>query len=169
MRRERRFPSVPFKLFLVMAIGAILTLGCASAPTRHDGGEGQLKPLTIASIETPEGEQGIQVVIRASGPFSYSLSNHDRPPRILVEIPNGQFARLAPHIPVNKGVVQAIDLQERGNQARVEIVLDRLVNYGVQKEENSLVLNFKDPMAAARQQEAGNLPRPLVSAVQPSD
>jgi polysaccharide biosynthesis/export protein len=104
--------------------------------------------VTIAAIHTPAGEQGPQVVIQLSSAFAYHLSNHDKPPRVLVEIPHGQFATLPSHIPVHQGVVQAIDLQERENQARVEVVLDRMVEYAVQRQDHQLVLRFKDPTAA---------------------
>jgi polysaccharide export outer membrane protein len=150
MWRDRRIHRLSIMLLVAMAIGMPMIIGCAAVPTSLGGGEGQLRPLTIAAIETPEGEQGTQVVIRASRPFSYNLSNHDKPPRVLVEIPNGQFAKLASHIAVNQGVVQAIDLQERGSQAQVEVVLGRLVDYEVQRQDNQLVLRFKDPSTPAR-------------------
>lgn len=149
MWRGRRFCRFPIKLLATMAIGVPLIIGCTAGSMSLGGGEAQLRPLTIVAIETPVGDQGAQVVIRASSPFSYNLSNHDKPPRVLVEIPNSQFAKLASHIPVSQGVVQAIDLQERGSQARVEIVLGQLVDYEVQKQDNQLVLSFKDPAASA--------------------
>lgn len=149
MWRSPRLREFPIKLLATMAIGVPMIIGCAAGSTSLGGGEAQLRPLTIVAIETPAGDQGSQVVIRASSPFSYHLSNHDKPPRVLVEIPNGQFAKLASHIPVSQGVVQAIDLQERGSQARVEIVLGQLVDYEVQKQDNRLVLSFKDPAASA--------------------
>jgi|GEM_PF-354702 len=148
MRCDRRLRKLPSIQLVAMAVGMSMIIGCAAVPTRPEPGEGQLRPLTIAAIETSEGEQGTRVVIRASGPFSYHLSNHDQPPRVLVEIPYGQFAKLASHIPVNQGMVQAIDLQERGSQARVEIVLSQLVDYEIQKQENQLVLSFKDLTAS---------------------
>src|SRR5438874_8860993 len=147
-----------------MAMGVLLSMGCAVEPPLLAGGEGLRKPLTIASIETVEGEQGIQVTIQASRPFSYSLANHDTPPRLRVEIPEGHFAQRTSHIPVNKGVVRAIDLQERGGEAHVEVVLERLVNYDVQKEGDHLVLNFKAPIATEGSQQEPEQSRPLVVA-----
>ena len=97
---------------------------------------GSASPADDAAINTPAGEQNTQVVIQFSRAFSNHLSNHEKPPRALVEIPHGQFAKLPSHIPVNQGVVQAIDLQERGNQARVEVVLDQLGDYAVQKQDH---------------------------------
>jgi len=149
MRRDHWLPRFPIRRLAAIAVVALMVMGCASVLTDSGDREAQLKPLTIAAINTPEGEQGTQVVIQVSRAFSYNLSNHDKPPRVLVEIPNGQFAKLPSHIPVNQGVVQAIDLQERGNQARVEVVLGRLVDYAVQKQDTQLVLSFKDPAAVA--------------------
>jgi polysaccharide export outer membrane protein len=159
-----------------MVMGVLLSLGCVAQRPPLDGGEGQLKPLTIGSIDAAEGEQGIRITIQASRPFSYSVANHDKPPRVLVEIPEGHFVRRTSHIlrtgqqvrlPVNKGVVRAIDLQERGGKAQVEVVLERLVNYDVQKEENHLVLHFQAPTAAGGPQEAREPSRPRVAALPP--
>jgi polysaccharide export outer membrane protein len=157
-----------------LALVVSLLTGCATVLTDAEDRSAQLPSVTIAVINTPAGEQGPQVVIQLDRAFSYQLSNHDKPPRVLVEIPHGQFAKLPSHIPVHQGVVQALDLQERGNQAQVEVVLDRLVDYAVQKQDNRLVLSFKDPTAATAQPPAeryvrvppGSEASPAVSAPQ---
>ena len=110
----------------------------------------------VASVETTQGEQGTKVVIQSSRPFSYSLSNHDKPPRVLVEIPGAQFPLSQQHLPlmrVNKGVVRTIALEERTDQARVEIALEQLVDYEIQREADRLVLSFKNPMDASQNPE----------------
>ena len=167
MRCDQRCARFIVKLCLIMAMGVLLSMGCTAEPPLLEGGEALLKPLTIASIETAAGEQGTHITIQASRPFSYSLANHDKPPRVLVEIPGGHFAQRTSHIPVNKGVVRAIDLQEWGGEAHVEVVLERLVNYDVQKEGDHLVLNFKAPIAARGSREEPDQSRPLVAAPPP--
>jgi polysaccharide biosynthesis/export protein/AMIN domain-containing protein len=137
--------------FALLAVIASVLLGCAALLTDAGERSTQPPPLTIAAVATSVGAQGPQVVIQASRPFSYQLSNHDQPARVLVEIPNGQFAQLPSHLAVHQGVVQAIDLQEWNNQARVEVVLERLVDYAVQKQDHQLVLSFKDAEGAAAQ------------------
>jgi polysaccharide biosynthesis/export protein len=134
-----------------LALVVSMFTGCAAVLTDAADRAAQLPSVTIAAINTPAGEQGPQVVIQLDRAFSYQLSNHDKPPRVQVEIPNGQFAKLPSHIPVHQGVVQALDLQERDHQARVEVILGQLVDYAVQKQDNRLVLSFKDPTAAAAQ------------------
>src|SRR5438309_6283451 len=133
MRHDRQFARRIVKLVLIMAMCVPLSVGCVATPPLPEKGEGLRKPLTIASIDAAEGAQGIHITIQASRPFSYSFTNHDNPPRVLVEIPEGHFAQRTSHIPVNKGVVRAIDLKERGGEAQVEVVLEQLVNYDVQK------------------------------------
>jgi polysaccharide biosynthesis/export protein len=151
MRPDPGYTRVLVRQIALMAIVVSLLTGCATVLTDAADRAAQFPSVTIAAIHTPAGEQGPQVVLQLSRAFSYQLSNHDKPPRVLVEIPHGQFAKLPSHIPVHQGVVQALDLQERGNQAQVEVVLDRLVDYAVQKQDNRLVLSFKDPTAAAAQ------------------
>ena len=168
MRRDRRCARLTVKLCLIMALGVLLSVGCGAKPPLLAGGEGLRQPLTIASVETAEGAQGVHITIQASRPFSYSLANHDQPPRVLVGIPEGHFAGRTSHIAVNKGVVRAIDLQERGGKAHVEVVLERLVNYDVQKEEGRLVLNFKAPTAAGGARQEPEPSRPLVAALSPA-
>jgi polysaccharide biosynthesis/export protein len=141
-------PWLFLRRLAALAVIAPLLMGCAAVLTDAGDRAAQLPPLTIAAVTTPAGEQGTQVVIQLSRAFSYHVSNHDTPPRVLVEIPHGQFAQLPSHISVNQGVVQALDLQERGNQARVEVVLSRMVDYAVQKQDHQLVLRFNDPEAA---------------------
>lgn len=158
--------SVCVRFLFVLALGTVLSMGCAAAPPLLEKGE--VKPLLIASIETTQGRQGTQVVIQGSRPFSYNLSNHEKPPVVRVEIPHGEFGKLAPSMPVNRGVVQAIDLKGRGEQARIEIALERLVDYEVQKEENRLVLTFKDVPGAGRTRDGGDGPGPMATAGRPS-
>ena len=156
MRRDRRFARLTIKLFLVMAIGVPLCMGCTAKPALLVGGEGQIEPQMVASVETTQGEQGTKVVIQSSRPFSYSLSNHGEPPRVLVEIPGAQFPFSQQHVrlmQVNKGVVRTIALEERTDQARVEIALEQLVNYEIQREADRLVLSFKNPMTVSQSPE----------------
>jgi len=167
MRRDWRLATFAVKLFLIIAICMPLYIGCAATPPRLEKDEVRLKPLTIASVDAAEGEQGIQITIKASRSFSYSLANHDNPPSVLVEIPEGHFARRPSRIPVNKGVVRAIDLQERGGEAQVAVVLERPVNYDVQKQDGHLVLNFKATTAAGGTREEPEQSRPLVAAPLP--
>lgn len=143
-------PVFWMKFVLILALEAILSAGCATIPALRTEGEGESRSVTIASVETVKkgsGSPGTQVVIRASRQFSYSLSNHEKPPRVLVEIPDGQFAKLPRHTTVNKGMVRSIDLYERGGRAQVEIALQELVEYDIQKGESQLVLSFKEATA----------------------
>jgi polysaccharide biosynthesis/export protein len=170
MGRDRRFAGLTVKLFLVMAMGLPLSVGCAAKPPLLERDEGLLKPMRLASIETTEGEQGTQITIQASSPFSYSLANHDKPPRVLVEIPGAQLPLSKQHRPlirVNKGVVQTIALEERTDQARVEIALEQLVNYQIQKEPDRLVLSFKNPMASGEHRAEQDRPRTPATAARP--
>lgn len=162
------------QLWLMVAIAMTLTLGCASRSPLGEGRGGQLGPLIVEAIDTARLAQSAQIVIQASRPFSYNLSNHEKPPRVLVQIPDAQFAKLAPHMAVHKGVVQTIDLQEREGAARMEIVLDRLLDYEVEKHENRLVLRFKDvsatgePGAGRDRSRSAVMPAPPSHAIEPS-
>ena len=175
MGRDRRFAKLIVKLFVVVALAVPLGMGCAAQspvlakdeglPARDDG---QLDLMTLASIEATEGEQGTQIIIKASKPFSYTLANHDKPPHVLIEIPGAQLPLSKQHVPlmrVNKGVVQTIALEERTDRARVEIALEELVNYEIHKEADRLVLSFKNPMASGeRRAEPDRLSTPATAA-----
>jgi polysaccharide biosynthesis/export protein len=168
MKGDRRSASLIMGRFLVMAMGITLIVGCAPLSRLLDGQESQLNPETVVSIATAETEQGTQVVIQGSKSFSYSLANHEKPPRALIAIPGAQFAQRASLMRVNKGVVQSLTLQERDGQAQVEVALDRLVSYEVQKGEDRLVLNFKNlPIPAVPRGEQSQ-PQPGVTAASPS-
>jgi hypothetical protein len=172
MGRDRRFAKLIVKLFVVVAIGMPLGVGCAAKPPLLARDEGLLEPMTLASIETTEGEHGTQIIIQASRLFSYSLANHDTPPRLLVEIPGAQLPLSKQQVPlmqVNKGVVQTIALEERTDQARVEIALEQLVNYEIEKAGDRLVLSFKNPMATGERRAEPDRPRTPVTAARPGE
>jgi polysaccharide biosynthesis/export protein len=161
-----------------MVMVMTVTMGCASLsqlPQFFEDQRGQLIPDTTVSISTTETEQGILVVIQGSKPFSYSLANHERPPRAMIEIPGAQFAHRNSLLRVNRGVVQSLTMQEREGQAQVEIALDRLVNYEVQKGEDRLVLNFKNvttPMTSGEERSqvpSGMTAPPPSKTPKPSD
>lgn len=170
MKGDRRSTSLMMRRFLIMAMGVTLIMGCVSSSRLSqlfEGQKGQLTPETVVSITTTESDQGTQVVIQGSKPFSYSLANHERPPRAMVEIPGAQFAQRKSLMRVNKGVVQNLTLQEREGQAQVEIALDRLVNYEVQKGADRLVLNFKNVTVPAAPREEQSQTPPGITAAPP--
>ncbi len=164
----RQLAHALLRPLLLLSIPVSLAVGCAPLPAglEPEGGLRDVQP--VVSVTTAKLEQAAQVVIQASRPFSYSLSNHERPARVLVEIPGSRFDRRVSQLLVNKGAIQTIGLQERDGQVKLEIALERLVGYEVQKGENRLVLRFKDAMDLGEPRENRDATRPPGASERPS-
>ena len=105
--------------------------------------------LTVKRIEVTESTEGSRVTIEASKPFEYTVFKLVNPLRVVVDLPEAQLGKLAGPIEVKNGTVNVIrnrqieDPKRRG--ARVEIGLDKLVEYNVDSDGNFLYVNLGKP------------------------
>ena len=136
------------RFFHRILLGALIILLSASssfsqAPTE----KGQ--PLSIQKIEVTETDKGSRVMIEGSRPFEYSATKVENPLRVVVDLPDAQLGKLAGPIQVQNGIVNVIrnsqveDPQKFG--ARVEIGLERNVEYNLVSEGNILYVEVARP------------------------
>ncbi len=102
--------------------------------------------LAIKKIEVIESTHGPRVSIEGSKPFEYTVFKLANPLRIVVDLPGANLGKLAGPIKVQNGIVNAIQNKQMGEaanrKARVEIGLDRTVDYDVISEGNFLFISL---------------------------
>jgi type IV pilus assembly protein PilQ len=109
--------------------------------------------LAIKKIEVIESTDGPRVSIEGSKPFEYTVFKLANPLRIVVDLPGASLGKLAGPIKVQNGIVNAIQNKQMGEaarrKARVEIGLDRSVDYDVISEGNFLFIALGGKPTAA--------------------
>lgn len=164
-------------LFLLWAFGCAHYNSDAMHAKENSHSSSGLTSLTLKGIESTA--EGLQITLAGSQPFSYSLSNHDRPLRLSVDIPQAHIGQSVDRI-VDQGGVKAIRLSPVSGQqalARLELQLQDGAVYSVAKEQELLLVNVRHsrqitPSLESFQQEAARSreqtpPSPPISS-QPS-
>ena len=104
--------------------------------------------VTIPSVNVESKGDVLQIAIIGSKPFSYSISNYEVPPRIVVDIQRARFVDLPPRITVGQGGVTHVTLsQVAGNDgaASLQIHLETTTTYGVTKDRGRLLIDIFHP------------------------
>ena len=110
------------------------------------GKKSKLNQIEEVKLETVEGVR--QVLIKTTQPATYSVYRPLEPIRIIVDISDAKVAKGVPsQIEVNDGMINLIKIStskgERTSIARVEIGLDKLMAYELnRKDENTLVVKI---------------------------
>ncbi len=129
--------------------GAAVVLFLVS-PSFSQGAPARSEPLSIQKIEVVESTEGPRVSIEGSKPFEYTVFKQTNPLRIVVDLPEANLGKLAGPIKVQNGIVNVIQNKQMGEpekrRARVEIGLDRSVDYDVNSEGNFLFISLSKTM-----------------------
>jgi len=109
--------------------------------------------LAIKKIEVIESTHGPRVSIEGSKPLEYTVFKLANPLRIVVDLPGANLGKLAGPIKVQNGIVNGIQNRQMGEaakrKARVEIGLNRAVDYDVISEGNFLFISLGQPTAGS--------------------
>jgi type IV pilus assembly protein PilQ len=117
--------------------------------------------FSIKKIEVTETDKGPRVTIEGSRAFEYSAFKLENPLRLVVDLPQAQLGDLVGPIEVNNGIINVIhktqveDLEKPG--ARVEIGLDKNLEYNLTSEGNLLYVDLTRPavLSAPKTEEKG--------------
>lgn len=136
----------------------LFTAACASGShTAKDTGSGASEAARVQDISVTEGENGVEVSIKADGRIEYTAFQLSGPDRLILDMRGVDLSGRQAVIPVDKGPVRAIRPYyfESSKDSRLEIDLTGSVEYEVETPEPSrlrLVIR------------AGNTPPPVMTA-----
>ncbi len=119
-----------------------------SFPSFAQGEIQKPEPLTIKKIEVTKVAEKTRVFIEGTGPLEYSAFQKSKPLSVVIDLPRIVLGKLTGSIQVQDGVIKSI----RNHQvamppqpyARVEIVLERPVEYAIDSSENNIVVDFEE-------------------------
>lgn len=135
--------------------GALIILFLVS-PSFSQGPAEKTETLSIKKIEVTESAEGSRVSIEGSKPFEYKVFKSVNPLRVVVDLPQAKLGKLVGPIKVQSGAVNVIQNKQiddpKNPRARIEIGLDRLVEYNATSEGNYLYIDFgKPPVLLAKE------------------
>lgn len=135
--------------------GALIILFLVS-PSFSQGPAEKTETLSIKKIEVTESTEGSRVSIEGSKPFEYTVFKLVNPLRVVVDLPQAKLGKLVGPIKVQSGAVNVIQNKQiddpKNPRARIEIGLDRLVEYNATFEGNYLYIDFgKPPVLLAKE------------------
>jgi len=105
--------------------------------------------FSIKGIAITETSGGPRVAVEGSKPFEYTVFQQTGPPQVVIELPRAQLGKIPGPVEVKDGIINVVQYRqieqpEKGG-VRIEIGLERLVEYDVVSEGNFLYLNFAKP------------------------
>ncbi|MGB9699781.1 MAG: AMIN domain-containing protein, partial [Thermodesulfobacteriota bacterium] len=104
------------------------------------------EPLTINKIEVMKVAEGTRVFIEGTGPLEYSAFQRTKPLSVILDLPQTILGKLAGSIQVQDGVIKSIQNKQisalPNPYARVEIILEKPVEYAVDSIENNIIIDF---------------------------
>lgn len=110
----------------------------------------------MLSVALDAGAANPTVTIKTAGPVGYRYTVYDsfEPTRVVVDFPSMELAEVAAAVPVNKGAIKEIrttgfDLSS-GKMARVEILLEKTVEYQVSLDGKEFHISFATDAAGAQ-------------------
>ncbi|UCD83268.1 MAG: type IV pilus secretin PilQ [Deltaproteobacteria bacterium] len=100
----------------------------------------------IKGLEISEGEEETQLTLEGNFPPTYTVFKLTDPLRVVIELTSTELGALDPAYEVNNGVINVVNTSQTGDQegalGRIEIGLDRIVEYEVTTSENKLLVNI---------------------------
>lgn len=124
--------------------GAIIVF--LSFPSFSQGEIQRPGPLTINKIEVMKVAEGTRVFIEGTGPLEYSAFQRTKPLSVVLDLPQTVLGKLAGSIQVQDGVIKSIQNKQITASptpyARVEIILEKPVEYAVDSVENNIIIDF---------------------------
>ena len=134
----------------------LMVLGCTSnfsdgahlKPTPGTPHSGEPMTIELGGIETTE--EGVQVVVTGSQPFSYTLANHDHPLHLTVDIPQARIDRPEIRTVGHDGVktIRLSQAPESNGSVRLEVHLEDTAVYSVAKDQSRLFVRVHPASAS---------------------
>lgn len=123
--------------------GAIIIL---SFPSFSLGEIEKSEPLAIKKIEVTQLAGGTRVFIEGTGPLEYSAFKRNKPLSVVLDLPETILGKLEGPIQVQDGIVKAIQNKQITDssepRARVEIILEKPVEYIIDSESNNVIVDL---------------------------
>lgn len=134
-------------VLIIATIGLIGTIfGCASqsGPTPAGDQTAQSRMTAISSVRTSPTEEGVQVVISADGPLTFSSVKQPDPPAVVLYFPETRLAQDQVVQPENDDLISDITVRPGNGQgpARLEIRLAADVPYTAAQEGNTVMVDI---------------------------
>ncbi len=144
------------KVFLLNLIMAFLIGACAGSKPVPGGGSNIIGNIDIADRNT-----ATVLTVEGSTPPVYTIYKMTNPLRVVVDMTNADISALSKTLPINNGVINNVEVksikEESGSAvSRLEIGLDKLVDYNASVQGNNLIVNVSK--AASSNQSANALP-----------
>lgn len=104
------------------------------------------EPIAIKKIEVTQIGEGTRIFIEGTGPLEYSAFQGNKPLSVVLDLPQVILGKLEGPIQVQDGLVKAIHNKQivdpRETRARVEIILEKSVDYAVDSVGNNVIVNL---------------------------
>lgn len=140
-----------FQKFCHHLIGGAIILSL-SFPSFSQGEIQKSEPLTINKIEVMKVAEGTRVFIEGNGPLEYTAFQKTKPLSLILDLPQAVLGKLAGSIQVQDGLIKSIQNKQITAPphpfARVEIILEKPVEYTVDSKENNIVIDFGEHSSA---------------------
>lgn len=134
------------KLWCHFMGGAIILF--LSFPSFSYGEIEKPEPLSIEKIEVMKVSEGTRVFIAGTGPLEYSAFKKTKPLRVILDLPQAVLGKLAGSIQVHDGIIKTIQNKQISvppiPNARVEIILEKPVEYDISSADNSIIIDFEE-------------------------
>ncbi len=89
---------------------------------------------------------GSRVFIEGTGPLEYSAFKRTKPQRVILDLPQTVLGNLAGSIQVHDGIIKSIENKQITfpplPNARVEIILEKPVEYAIDSMDNNIIIDF---------------------------
>ena len=175
MRIKNKTQIILSSLLVIFFIGA-----CAGSQPVPGGGAN-----IIGNIDVSDQDTATVLTIEGSTPPVYTVYKMTNPLRVVVDLTNADVSALSNSMAINNGVINTISvktLKEAGSSmGRIDIGLDKLVDYNASVQGNNVVVNISKTASSAQAQSSlGEIPPagtggeltpgvPPVAGVQPDE
>ncbi len=146
MRIKSKAQILLSSLLILFFIGA-----CAGAKPAPGGGAN-----IIGNIDISDQDTATILTIEGSTPPVYTVYKMTNPLRIVVDLTNADVSALSNSMAINNGVINTIGVktinQPGNNISRIDIGLDKLVDYNASVQGNNIVVNVSKTASSSQSQ-----------------
>ena len=100
----------------------------------------------LKGLEVSESEEATRLTLEGGFPPTYTVFKLTDPLRVVIELTSTELGELAPSYEVNNGIINVINTSQTGEKVealgRIEIGLDRIVDYEVTTSDNKLLIDI---------------------------
>ncbi len=142
MKYEFRLAGAGKSLISLFLSALIFSLATCAGP--------KVKPTeqlinVLKGLEISESEEATRLTLEGDFPPTYTVFKLTDPLRIVIELSSTDLGEVAPSYEVNNGIINVINNSQTGEEtealSRIEIGLDRIVDYEVTTSDNKLLID----------------------------